>query len=169
MFALGGLSACAPIISRQLQYKAGVPVPFEELLESPDVYRGRVVILGGYILEVVNKPESSLIIVVQTPLGSRNKPKSKDLSKGRFIVRTDNFLDPEVYTKGRKLTAGGSISGELEQPLGDRTYLYLVIEAEELYLWPIEKYYNRPYDPYFYYPWYDPWYPWHPWYPWYPW
>ena len=160
VLAFGGLTACAPKISK---YKAGAPVPFEELLERPDFYKGRIVILGGYILEMVNEPESSLIIVVQAPLGSQNKPKSKDLSKGRFIVRTDKFLDPEVYTKGRKLTTGGRVSGGREQPLGDRTYRYLVIEAEELYLWPKEKCYTRPYDPYFYHPWY---YPRHPWYPW---
>ena len=163
VFAFGGLTACAPTISRQLQYKAGAPVPFEELLERPDVYKGRVVILGGYILETVNKPESSLIIVVQAPLGSQNKPKSKDLSKGRFIVRTDKFLDPEVYTKERKLTTGGRVSGVREQPVGDSAYRYPIIEAEELYLWPKEKCYTRPYDPYFYHPWYNPWHPWYPW------
>lgn len=157
MFAFGVLTACAPKFSK---YKAGAPVPFEELLESPDVYKGRMVILGGYILDVVNEPESSSIKVVQAPLGSQKKPKSKDLSKGRFIVRTDKFLDPEVYTRGRMLTTVGRVSGGQEQPLGDRSYRYPVIEAEELYLWPNEKYYTRPYDPYLYHPWYDPWYPW---------
>jgi outer membrane lipoprotein len=163
MFALGSLTACSPKISKQLLHRAGAPVLFEELIGHPDVYKDRIVVLGGYILEVVNDPESSLIIVIQAPLGSQNKPKSKDLSKGRFIVRSDKFLDPEVYTIGRKLTAGGRVSGGREKPLGDRTYHYLVIEAEELYLWPEEKHHTRPYDPYFYHPWYYPGYPWYPW------
>jgi len=129
------------------------------------------VILGGYILEVQNVPVGSVVTLLQAPLDFENKPKSRDLSEGRFVVTTDRFLDPEVYVKDRQLTVGGRISRVREETVGGTTYRYPVIEAQEFHLWPKGVYapYPPPYYP-FYDPWYDPWYPWGYRYPWgYPW
>jgi outer membrane lipoprotein len=158
-----GLSACAPAISQKLRDEAGVAVPFPDLLSRPDTYQGRIVILGGYILETQNEPHGSDLIVLQTPLGFQDKPKARDLSEGRFVITTDKFLDPEVYARDRRITVGGRVAGVRELSLGGTTYRYPVIEAQELHLWPKEV----PPPPYYPYdPWYDPWYPWYPWYPW---
>jgi len=136
------MTGCASVPSRQFQQQVGPPIPFQELLEEREIHKGEMVILGGYILETVNEPHGSLLTILQAPLDSRNKPKSQDLSEGRFLLRTEKFLDPEIYTKGRKLTVGGKVSEVLPQPLGNRTK---------------ETRYIRPYDPY-----YDYWhYPWH--------
>lgn len=167
--SFGGLIGCAPALSRQFREQARLSLPFKALLEQGEAHEGRMVILGGYILETVNEPDGSLLTVLQAPLDSRNKPKSRDLSEGRFLVQTEKFLDPEIYSKGRKLTVGGKASGVRSQPLGNRLYRYPVIEAEELHLWPKEPQYVKPHDPYYYYrahPWYH--YPYHP-YPWWAW
>jgi outer membrane lipoprotein len=159
----GGLAGCAPALSREFRRHVVPRFPFQELLEEAEAHKGERVILGGYILETVNEPGGSLLTMLQAPLNSQNKPKSQDLSEGRFLVRTEKFLDPEIFSKGRKLTVGGKVSGALPRPLGNRTYQYPVIEAEELHLWPKEVRYGTPYDPYFYdwhYPWYD--HPYHP-------
>ena len=84
-------------------------------------------------------------------------------------MQTVNFLDPEIYSKGRKLTVGGKVVGVRPQPLGNRLYRYPVIEAEELHLWPKKVSYARPYDPYphcWHFPWH--YYPYSP-YPWWAW
>ena len=166
LLAVSGLTACAPAISSQLRDEAGVPIAFEDLISQPDIHKGRIVILGGYILETVNEPGATTVMVLQAPLDFQNKPRSQDLSKGRFLIRADKFLDPEIYARGRMLSVGGRVSGAQEQPIGNRTYRYPLIEAEELRLWPKEARYIRNYDP-FYDDWYYPWHPWHPWYPWY--
>jgi len=168
LLTLGIYAGCATVPSRQFRQQVGPPVPFHELLKG-DAHRGERIVLGGYILETVNEPDGTRITVLQAPLNSRNEPKATDLSQGRFVVRTDKFLDPEIYRKDRKLTVGGEVSGVSPQPLGNRTYRYPVIKAEEIYLWPKEPRYTRPYYPYYdywYYPWYP--YPYYP-YPWYPW
>ena len=164
---LGGLTGCAPAVSRQFRERVPRPVPFKALLEDTEAYEGKRVILGGYVLETVNQPDGSLLIVLQAPLDSRNKPKSRDLSEGRFLMETERFLDPEIYSKDRKLTVGGKVSGVRSQLLGKRLYGYPIIEAEELYLWPKEAPYIRP-DPDYY--WGHPWsyYPYGP-YPWWAW
>ncbi|MGE5311574.1 MAG: Slp family lipoprotein, partial [Nitrospirota bacterium] len=111
IFALLPNIACATGISRQLLDEAGIPILFEDLLSSPREYRGRVVVLGGYILEIQNEPGGSVLTVIQAPLDWRNKPKSRDLSQGRFFVTTRKFIDPEVYVKDRQLTVGGLVVG----------------------------------------------------------
>jgi outer membrane lipoprotein len=157
LLSVSTLGACAPVISRQLRDEAGIPVPFVDLLEHPDAYKGRVVILGGYILQTANKSDGTLITVLQASLDFQNKPKSRDLSQGRFLVHSDKFLDPEVYSTDRKLTVGGRVSGYRQQPLDSSTYRYPVIEAEQIHLWPREVAPIWPYSPYDY--WHYPWYP----------
>jgi outer membrane lipoprotein len=170
LLIVAGLVSCAPAISEKFRQKIQTPLNFTELRLQPEKYVGKEVILGGYILDTVNEPDKSLLIVLQAPLGYRDEPKDRDLSKGRFLVETKQFIDPEVYNSGRKITVGGTVAGSEEQELGNATYSLPVIEAVELHLWPEEKDYYRPYYPhrypYYLYP-YD--YPYHPYhYPYYP-
>jgi outer membrane lipoprotein len=154
---LAGITACAPAISKKVREEAGEPVPFEALLKQTDDYIGRVVIVGGYILQTVNETDGSRITVLQAPLDSQNRPKSSDLSEGRFMVSSSEFLDPVIYGKERRITVGGKVIGNQERKLGNLTYVYPVIEAMEIHLSSKEGEYIGPY-----YPYYDPWY--HPWY-----
>jgi len=151
------LGGCASTPSGEFQKQVGPPIPFKELLQKGEAYRGRKVILGGHILETENEPQATLITLLQAPLDSRNQPRARDLSEGRFLVRVQEFMDPEIYSKGRKLTVGGMVSGVLEQPLGNRVYPYPVIEAVEFHLWPKERRYPRSYEPTYPHWWYYPW------------
>lgn len=156
---MGGLTGCAPALSKQLREEAKPPILFQELLQSVERYQGRVAILGGYILETANDLDGSLLTILQAPLDSQNRPKSPDRTEGRFLVWTRKFLDPEIYSKDRKVTVGGKVAGSRQKALDNRIYEYPVIEAQEIYLWPRKDKYARPYYPYYYDPWCYPWYP----------
>jgi outer membrane lipoprotein len=156
------LTACAPALSKQFREKATPSVLFNELLRDPRSYEGREVILGGYLLAVKNEPEGSQLTILQAPLDFQNRPNLRDKSEGRFLARTDKFMDPEIYKKDRKLTVGGKIAGVSAQPLGDRIYRYPVIVIEELHLWAEEQRQDWQYDPYWDY-WDHPWYPYYLW------
>ena len=158
----GSLTACGQALSKQFREKAVPPVLFNELFGDPNAYEGRNVILGGYVLEVKNEPDGSLLTILQAPLDFQNRPHSRDKSKGRFLARTDKFMDPEIYKKDRKITVGGKIAGVSAQPLGDHIYQYPVIVIEELHLWAEEQRQDWLYDPYWDY-WDYPWYPYYPW------
>ena len=61
------------------------------------------------------------------------------MSEGRFIIQTPGFLDPAIYSPGRKLTVAGTVAGKEVRPLGEIEYTYPIIEKRELYLWPEEE------------------------------
>jgi outer membrane lipoprotein len=167
VFLLSGctLNGCAHTISKAFREQAFIPVDFRELAEKPEAYKGQQVILGGYVLEVVNEPGETFLNILQAPLDSRERPKSEDLSEGRFLIRTKQFLDPEIFSEGRRVTVGGRVAGVQTEPIGNGLYRYPVIEAEELHLLPKDvPRATYPYPYYWPYPWYPYWGYWY--YPW---
>lgn len=161
-------------MSPQIKNEAMAPVRFDVLTNNIEQYVGKTVILGGYILETKNMNEVTRIRVLQSPLGFRDEPGSKDASEGRFLIVYEGFLDPEIYAKNRKITVAGIVKGFTEIEEKESKYTYLTIQNRELYLWPLPRYsYDYPYYyryyPYHYYPYFPYPYYWYPyrfyWYP----
>ncbi|NLX18754.1 MAG: hypothetical protein GXY53_05650 [Desulfobulbus sp.] len=139
--------------------------PFDELVAEAQQHIGKTVILGGYVLTVENRADQTRLVALQTPL-SGQEPGTKDLSQGRLILLYRGFLDPEVYSKDRKITVAGTITGSsATESAAEEEYPFLRLQVEQIYLWPkpVPQPY-RPYDywhhPYYYDPWWRP-YPWH--------
>ncbi|MCP4747398.1 MAG: Slp family lipoprotein [Desulfobacteraceae bacterium] len=114
-------------------------MPFKQIVAQANIYQGRSVVLGGYVLSVENKKNQTELIALQAPLGTGNKPKKKDLSQGRLVVIYPGFADPEVYTKGRKFTVKGKLLGSSTTELRKVHYPYIIVEVMDLRLWPVEK------------------------------
>ena len=154
-------TAACSVISQQVRDESEPPISYRTLLEEADRYTGKNVILGGYILETKNQLGETTIEVLQTPLEFRDEPKAKERSEGRFIVLHKGFLDPEVYSKDRKITVAGTVLGTTIQKVGDHPFPCLQIESREIYIWPQydRDYRARYYDYWYYpYPYFDPWY-----------
>ena len=134
------IAGCAPVISSRALREVDQSLSFERLLDDPEVYKGKTVLVGGTIINTRNFPDRTLITVLQRPLGFRNKPTSEDISRGRFILYVPGFLDPAIYHPGRKITVVGSLVGKEVRPLGEIEYTYPVIQKKELYLWPATVY-----------------------------
>jgi outer membrane lipoprotein len=132
------VTGCAAVISQETLKTVDKDIRFEQVLENPDAYRGKVVLLGGKIIKTENVPNKTVIIVLQQSLGYNQKPDSGGASKGRFIVSTSDFLDPAIYRPRRKITVVGSVVGKEVRPLGELEYAYPVIEKKELHIWPVE-------------------------------
>lgn len=144
---------CTHPISKDLRASLDPSVSVQGLFESPDSYIGKKVLLGGNIVQTRNSPEQSDIEVVQKSIDSYGNLNTGDATLGRFIFRRRGFLEPEVYTKGRDVIGAGVIVGSQSGKIGDRDYLFPVIEPEELKL--LQEYPDTPYYPYYY----DPFYP----------
>lgn len=133
------LAGCASVISPEMLKDVDQSIPFESILKDPEAFQGKTVLLGGEIIETENFPDKTLIIMMQRPLNSKEKPSSEDKSKGRFIVSVPEFLDPAIYRRGRKITVAGTVSGKEVRALDEVEYTYPIIDRRELYLWPIEE------------------------------
>jgi outer membrane lipoprotein len=144
------ISGCAHTISSELRAAAVEGLDFPTVLENPTAYVGKTVIWGGILLKVINRPDGTELIVLETPLEYEERPMDREYSRGRFIAETHGYLDPEVYQEGMKVTVAGEIVGQETRPLGDTRYTYPVLQVRELHLWKKQAY-RAPYyyDPYF--------------------
>jgi outer membrane lipoprotein len=164
LIRLGGaallLNACTPVISPQLMDQVDRSLMYSSLASRPDEFKGKIVLLGGTIVQTVPKPGETEIEVVQKDLLSSGEPRLTDKSQGRFLVVVDRFLDPAIYKPERGLTVAGKVHGSVVRRIGEIDYRYPVIAALELYLW------REPLPPRAYpyaYPYGYPAYPWRGW------
>ena len=130
-----------------------------ELRRDPGAHVGERVLVGGEILATRPGPGETEIELLSRSLAGDDRPARSDLSEGRVLVRTKEFLDPAVYAPERRVTVVGTVVGGEERKLGELPYRYPVISVEYLQLWPREApppvfYPVYPWGwPYYYYPW----------------
>lgn len=151
--------ACAVMPEEVTRAALPADTSFLALVQDTGAYLGKEVIVGGYVLEVVNQAEQSRILVLQAPLGTGQEPKAKDLSQGRLILLHAGFIDPEVYAKERKITVAGKLLGSSTTDTPKEPYPYIRIQTSHIHLWPMEREVSR--DPRWDYRGYPPYsYPW---------
>ncbi len=158
------LVSCAPVLRQELMEEASLDVPFAELTRNPDLYRGRLFVLGGIIVGTKLTDRGSLIEAVYVPVNSLGYLRGVELSGGRFLAlypKEYGLLDPVIYRRGREITVAGVLIGTEEGRIDEMQYSYPLFEIKELYLWEErEPYYIPPPYPYWYYPyppyWWDP-------------
>lgn len=159
------LCACTTAIPKSVLDEVNRTITYEALKKAPMAYQGQMVLLAGVIVKTTNTPQGATLEVYQTQMDWEERPIHTDVSKGRFLVRYHQFLDPEIYSKKREITVAGRVVGVKPMPLGEMVYPYPVIQAQAIHLW--EKQRPLPYDPYPWYPMGGPWGPWGFWGPWY--
>ncbi len=128
------IAGCAHVVSKDLRDKAEKTVPVSELFRNPDTYKGRIFILGGTIVSSANTQEGTYIEVIEKPLECRDRPRYTDLTRGRFIVFYEGYLDTAIFSQGRNVTVAGEIMGTKVRPLGEIDYHYLLLKSRGLYL-----------------------------------
>jgi len=170
VFILMTGGGCAHVVSKDVRNQVDEGITFRQVFQSPDAYKGKVVVWGGVIINMTHQKEGTLVEVLQKPLEMDGQPEDVDRSEGRFLAFHKGFLDDALFAKGRTITVAGEVIGSRKMPIGEIEYTYPFITTREVYLWPERS--KERYVPYWYYPgWYDPW--WDPWYgPWgyrYPW
>jgi len=152
---LVGLSGCVTYpISKNLREQAK-PVTLAQAAASPAAYAGTVVIWGGQVIQTVNDTNGGAIYVLQFPLTNDERPERHGVSTGRFIARSGNYIDPEVFKPGQLITVAGPLAGTVTEPLQKTQYVYPVVSIQELHLWQLVR---RVYYYPGWYGWYGGWY-----------
>jgi outer membrane lipoprotein len=165
------LSGCAAhyVIPESLDQQVDRTITFVSLQADPEIHKGRILSLGGAILEVKNLKEGTQIEVLHLPLDRYDRPAGGLVgSEGRFLVLHKGYLEKAVLRKGHRITVVGEVVGKKMQMIDEVEYTYPYLEAKFIHIWPeVQEYaYYPPYAyPYpYYYPYWDPWRPY--WYPW---
>lgn len=129
------LQGCAYAVSPSLREKTDRSITFEQLLADPDRYKGKLLILGGTIVETVVKPTGTLITVSEKPLDYWGKPIRTTRTGGRFLLFHPDALDAFLYAPGRGLTVAAEVAGTTLGPLGNQTFTGPVLIVKEIRLW----------------------------------
>ena len=166
------LSSCAPVLKEEIMKTASFDLPFSDIRNNPDPYKGELFILGGLIVQTKLTEGGSLIEAVYVPVDSKGYLKDVGLSNERFLAflpKEEGLLDPLIYRKEREITLAGELIETRTGKIDEMVYTYPVFEIKEIYLWRERRVYY-PYYPSWYYPywWDEPWPWWRPWWrPWY--
>jgi outer membrane lipoprotein len=125
------------ILPPELQSQVDHGVGFAQLKESPDQYRGRLVLFGGEVLSAKRLKDGTRIELLQLPLDDRQIPiPDKTASEGRFLSIQKDFLDPAKIPPGTRMTIAGEVTGSTTLPLDEAEYTYPVLEVKNLTVWP---------------------------------
>ena len=144
LFVFGFILGCAPVISSDLKGRVDSSVTFNEVFQNPDGYKGKVVLWGGKIIQVVPEDGKTLVEVLETPLNRRGKPEKASASGGRFFILVEDLMDFSKFKTGEKITVAGVIEGATQpdkmKALAGTAYRYPLVLSKEMHLWKEHKY-----------------------------
>lgn len=150
---------------------ASVPAPLEGNYseaffpkQANDQSVGANVRWGGTVIETMPETDRTCIEILAHQLDRRARPEPSDEDLGRFIACRSEFIDPEIFVNGREVTVVGEIETFRDGNVGDYNYVYPVVDADAVQLWPVrvdKRYYGHayygygyPYWPYYHSPYY---------------
>jgi outer membrane lipoprotein len=133
------LQGCSYAISPAVADKTDKTISFERLQADPDLYKGKLVILGGTIDQVTSVKQGTLIEVVQKPLDYWGKPRRTKKTGGHFLLLYPGYLNTMVYAPGREITVAAEVEGTGGKELESAAYDYLLVVSKELKLWKQER------------------------------
>lgn len=152
------LTGCS-VISKNIRREVDRAITLPMVQANPDAFKNKKVIWGGIVLSSKNLAEKTVIEVLQTPLDRSDRVTDKEQSLGRFLVESSVYLDTFLYKTGKEITVAGVIKGVVIQKIGERDYIYPVIEPIQMRVF--EPYKEPSYDPFPLWP-YWPYNPYHP-------
>ena len=158
------LSACSnlpPAIEDPPLYD----ISYSQATRNIAQYKDAPVRWGGVVIDVENEQNFSLVQILYYPLNSYGRPRLDKPNEGRFLIKTPEFLDPAVYTKDTEITVAGTLKGDIERTVGNKTLRLPLISSTVIHLWQAYVLDNNyGYGGFGYgYPWYG-YYPYYPYY-----
>lgn len=103
---------------------------------APDAHNGARIVWGGVIVTTRNMPDHSEMEILSYPLNGAQRPDTGSGDQGRFLARTSRYLEGVDYAPGRRITVSGRVDKTLEGKVGEAPYVFPLIRAEQMYLWP---------------------------------
>ena len=119
-----------------------VDVSYSEASQNIDSYKGDIVRWGGFITDIENEENHSLIQVQFYPLNESGHPQLDQPSEGEFVIKTSKPLDSGIYVEYSEVTVVGILDGDISLPVDEKNeslplivstdpekYPYLLVEG----------------------------------------
>jgi outer membrane lipoprotein len=145
------MAGCAStsFVPPALQSQLDRSLTFAQLKQSPESYRGRLLLLGGEVLAAKRLKEGTRLEILQLPLDNNHQPVfDRTLSEGRFLALQKDFLDPATLPPGTWVTVVGEVTGVLTQPLDETEYAFPTVDIKSLKVWWEQARYENAYARY---------------------
>ena len=140
---------CAPaaVFPPEVLEKVDRTVTFEQVVNHPDEYQGRVVELGGQILGSSVKGEEVQVLVRVLPIQTKPVygPVDRDGERGMFIIRYTGKVGEQDLQRGNMVIVIGPVLGGVVTSLTGVPVSRPTVSAECFHIWrtqgePIEDY-----------------------------
>ena len=139
------ISACARMPT-SIQSENINQLDIHTVQQSNNAENGQTVRWGGVITQVINNTDDTWIEVLSMKLSRNGRPiDNRKESQGRFIVKIDQFLDPQIYQEGHSLTVIGVLTDKIDGKIGEFNYSFPVVTGQGHHLWAQKTYRNYPY------------------------
>ena len=134
------LSACAkpPIFSDAVLREVDRTVIVRDLVTNPDSYKGRMVEIGGQILQALSEGDEVMMLVRALPIRKEPVygPYEKGRSLGMFVVRFAGRVGTQDSQAGNMIVVIGPVMGALPTAsLSDVPVRRLTVNAECFHIW----------------------------------
>jgi outer membrane lipoprotein len=153
------LVSCTSVIRKDLMDVGTRDFSFPEVMKNPELYRGKLFILGGIIVDTKLSENGSLIEAIYVPVDWTGNLKDMEMPTRRFLAlypKDREILDPMVYKRDRKITVAAVFDGTRMGKIDKMEYTFPFFRIEQIYLWERLPAYYPPYPgPY---PYWGPWY-----------
>jgi outer membrane lipoprotein len=110
-----------------------------EAAQTPAMVRNRDVAWGGVIANAKNLTDNTQFEIIGYPLDRENRPQADQGPIGRFLIVHPGYLETADYAAGREVTVVGAPNETRTGKVGEASYVYPVVTAKNLYLWPKES------------------------------
>ena len=145
---------CSYAISPEYVRQADSTISLHEIKQDPEIYQGKLVIIGGTIVQVSSTDHGTLLEVVERSLDYWGRPKRTKETGGRFMLSHPAHLNTLLYAPGREITAAATVEGEAAG-LAAPDLRFPLFLSKELKLWEDERsvrsgpqWFDPLYDPY---------------------
>lgn len=129
------LAACGPPLSQEAREHINSDITLEKVSDNPADYLNQKILLGGAIVANDELETGSLLEVLQWQINALGEPTHLEDDARRFLLRTEQWLDPTIYEPGVLITLAGTVLGEERRSLEQHEDRYPLIGLIEIHLW----------------------------------
>lgn len=129
-----GAPGCTSVVPETLRAEVDPRLTYVQLAQDPEAYRGRLVVMGGEVVQVESAGRDLELTLVERPLSPADEsPMLGVPSRGGLLVRVPGAARASLR-EGQVVTVVGTVLGrESSGSLDPVPHL----EARHLHLWPV--------------------------------